>query len=37
MPSEESIGQSLYSFQAALKESGGTLEEFIRQNYMAKW
>ena len=34
---EDSISQSLYNFQAALKESGETLEDFIRQNYMAKW
>ncbi len=34
---EEPIGQSLYSFQAALKESGQTLGDYIRQNYMAKW
>lgn len=34
---EEPIGESLYSFQAALKESGETLGDFIRQNYMAKW
>jgi aspartyl/asparaginyl-tRNA synthetase len=34
---EESISKSLYSFQAALKESGQTLEDFIRQNYMKKW
>jgi aspartyl/asparaginyl-tRNA synthetase len=33
----EPIGQSLYSFQAALKESGQTLDEFIRQNYITKW
>jgi aspartyl/asparaginyl-tRNA synthetase len=33
----ESISQSLYSFQAALKENGETLGDFIRQNYMAKW
>ena len=34
---QEPIGQSLYNFQSALKESGGTLSDFIRQNYMAKW
>jgi len=34
---EDSISQSLYNFQAALKENGETLEDFIRQNYMSKW
>jgi aspartyl/asparaginyl-tRNA synthetase len=34
---EESISQSLYNFQAALKESGETLDDFIRQNYISKW
>ena len=34
---EEPIGESLYSFQAALKESGATLDDFISQNYMSKW
>ena len=33
----EPLGQSLYSFQAALKESGETLGDFIRQNYISKW
>ena len=34
---EEPIGRSLYNFQAALKESGETLDDFIRQNYTTKW
>lgn len=34
---EEPIGQSLYNFQAALKENGQTLEDFIRKNYISKW
>ena len=34
---EEPISQSLYSFQAALKENGEMLSEFIRQNYISKW
>jgi len=37
LSNDESISQSLYSFQAALKESGQTLGDYIRQNYMAKW
>jgi aspartyl/asparaginyl-tRNA synthetase len=31
------IGQSIYNFQSALRESGETLEEFIRQTYVSKW
>ena len=34
---DESISQSLYSFQAALEEEGGSLEEFIRRTYIEKW
>ncbi len=34
---EQSISQSLYSFQSALEESGETLSNFINQNYVAKW
>jgi len=34
---DESISQSLYSFQAALEEEGGSLGEFIRQTYIEKW
>jgi aspartyl/asparaginyl-tRNA synthetase len=34
---EEPISQSLYNFQAALKENGQSLEDFIRQNYISKW
>ncbi len=34
---EEPIAQSLYSFQAALKENGQSFDDFIRRNYMAKW
>jgi aspartyl/asparaginyl-tRNA synthetase len=31
------IGESLDNFQAALKQSGSSLEEFIRDNYAARW
>ena len=31
------IGESLYNFQSALKESGSSLEEFIKENYSNKW
>ncbi|HOO71452.1 MAG TPA: hypothetical protein PK926_06795 [Spirochaetota bacterium] len=31
------IGESLYRFQAAINESGMTLEDFIRENYSGKW
>ena len=34
---EEHVGQSLFNFQAALKESGSSLGEFIRSHYMDKW
>jgi aspartyl/asparaginyl-tRNA synthetase len=34
---DESISQSLYNFQAALKENGQTFDDFIRQNYTSKW
>ena len=34
---QEAISQSLYNFQAALKESGQSLGDFIKQNYTAKW
>ncbi len=34
---EESIGQSLYNFQAALQENGQTLQGFIHRNYTDKW
>ncbi|HPS54423.1 MAG TPA: hypothetical protein PLP05_02395 [Sedimentisphaerales bacterium] len=34
---EEFIGQGLYNFQAALKENGQTLADFISQNYIEKW
>ncbi|MBN1525707.1 MAG: hypothetical protein JW904_14615 [Spirochaetales bacterium] len=35
--SMKTIGQGLDNFQAALKQSGSSLEEFIKENYMAKW
>ncbi|MFC1584865.1 hypothetical protein ACFL5V_04900 [Fibrobacterota bacterium] len=35
--SEQPIGQSLFNFQAALRESGMTLEHFIQHNYLHKW
>ncbi|MFH1830473.1 MAG: amino acid--tRNA ligase-related protein [Pseudomonadota bacterium] len=31
------IGDSLYGFQAALKQSGSNLEEYIKKNYQQKW
>ena len=34
---EEPIAQSLYSFQAALKENGQSFDDFIRRNYLTKW
>ena len=34
---EEHIGQSLFNFQAALTESGSSLGEFIRKDYIDKW
>ena len=34
---DESISQSLYSFQAALEEEGKSLGEFIRRIYIEKW
>jgi aspartyl/asparaginyl-tRNA synthetase len=37
LSNEETIGESLYNFQAALKENGQTLDDFIRQTYTSKW
>lgn len=34
---QEPISQSFYNFQAALKESGETLGNFIQQTYLSKW
>jgi aspartyl/asparaginyl-tRNA synthetase len=34
---EEQVGQSLFNFQAALTESGSSLGEFIRNDYIGKW
>jgi aspartyl/asparaginyl-tRNA synthetase len=31
------IGEDLFHFQATMKESGTTFEEFIRDNYVNKW
>ncbi len=31
------IGESLYRFQAAINESGETLEDYIAENYSGKW
>ncbi len=31
------IGESLYRFQAAINESGISLQDFIRENYVNKW
>ncbi|HEQ71606.1 MAG TPA: hypothetical protein ENN69_03875 [Spirochaetia bacterium] len=35
--SMKTIGESLANFQAALTQSGGSLEEYIKENYAAKW
>lgn len=35
--SAQYIGESLENFQAALKQSGSSLEEFILENYARKW
>ena len=32
-----SIGEELFHFQAGLTQSGSSLEEFIRQNYVNNW
>ncbi len=32
-----SIGEELFRFQAAIVQSGSSLEEFIRQNYVRNW
>jgi aspartyl/asparaginyl-tRNA synthetase len=34
---EEHVGQSLFNYQAALTESGSSLGEFIRTDYIDKW
>jgi aspartyl/asparaginyl-tRNA synthetase len=34
---EEYVGQSLFNYQAALVESGSSLGEFIRTDYIEKW
>ncbi len=34
---QQPIGQSLYNFQAALKESGETFEGYLRRQYIDKW
>ena len=31
------IGESLYRFQAAINESGSTMEDYIREHYLNKW
>ncbi len=33
----KTIGEGLGNFQAALKQEGSSLEEFIRENYCKKW
>lgn len=33
----KSIGEDLYRFQAAINESGSTLEDYIDENYAGKW
>ena len=34
---EDHVGQSLFNYQAALTEAGGSLGEFIRKDYIDKW
>jgi hypothetical protein len=34
---EDYVGQSLFNYQAALVESGSSLGEFIRKDYIDKW
>jgi aspartyl/asparaginyl-tRNA synthetase len=34
---EEYVGQSLFNYQAALVQSGSSLGEFIRKDYIDKW
>ena len=34
---EEYVGQSLFNYQAALVQSGSSLGEFIRKDYIGKW
>jgi aspartyl/asparaginyl-tRNA synthetase len=34
---ENHVGQSLFNYQAALKEAGSSLGEFIRKDYIDKW
>lgn len=36
-PTVQPVGQSIHNFQAALKQSGESLEGFIKQNYVTKW
>lgn len=33
----DTISQGLFNFQAALKESGSSLEEFVQDHYINKW
>ena len=37
MSDEKTIGQSLLGFQSTLKQSGDSLESFIKQTYVKKW
>ncbi len=37
MNEDQSIGNSLQGFQAALKENGSSLEHYIKDTYMDKW
>jgi aspartyl/asparaginyl-tRNA synthetase len=34
---QQPIGESLYNFQAALKEAGETFESYLRRQYLDKW
>jgi hypothetical protein len=34
---QQPIGESLYNFQAALKEAGETFEIYLRRQYLDKW
>ena len=37
MNEDQSIGNSLLGFQAALKENGSSLENYIQDTYINKW
>ncbi|MBD3316251.1 MAG: hypothetical protein GF344_10720 [Chitinivibrionales bacterium] len=37
MSTQQPISRSIYNFQAALRENGSSLEEFVRNQYVNKW